>query len=539
MDKTPKVFWNLIGIGLLAACFLFAIGRMAWKAFTDRRPLDQGGQVVLRFAHWQLESGVRRAFDLAAAEYQKLHPGVKIQQLAIPEKIYVNWLITQLIGGTAPDIIEMGKGMSDERTTRYFLPTSPIVDTPNPYNQGSPLESLPLRETFIDGMESVFSTTLLEYYGVPLSAFTLRMYYNLDLLQKISGAQEIPKTYGQLARLLEQTDAYALSHGHKLYAIAASNENAPALIDKMFRSQTSTLGEKLAYDFLSSTRPPAARLAAGFVQGEWDFNDPSMRSAVTLLRHLGLHLQPGFMQVSRDDAMFNFIQGNALMIPGGSWDISSIRAQADFRIGVGMIPTPLAKEDERWPYAEGIISDESNNAAVVMAVTKESPHPDIAQDFLLFLCSFSINQMWAKESGWLPAVNNAQMGPEAQVFMPNLEGFTGGFSPGFSGADTKRILSTSMSLAVNPGGSVDKFITHLNQAFPSALLSDLERNAIGSRINSQRADTIGIALQMLAASGNTQALDKLPILLEGSSGTDRGYYYGLKTIDLIKNSKAP
>ena len=520
-------------MAFVAIFFLLAGARTLWNSLSPRLDPDSP-QIVIRFAHWQLEGGVRRAFDLAAAEYMKLHPHIRVEQLSIPDKIYVNWLITQLIGGTAPDIVQMGKGMSDERTTRYFNPTSPLAGKPNPYNQGTPLESTPLQETFIDGMESVFSTTLLEHYGIPLSAFTLRMYYNADLLEEITGSRQLPKTYGELSQVLEQTVDYSKRTNKRIYPIAASMDNAPALIDKVFRSQTAGLGERLAHDFLPSTRPPTARLAIAWANGEWDFNDPSMRASVALLRHLGGHLQPGFMQVSRDDAMFNFIQGNALMMPGGSWDYSSIRAEADFPVSVGMIPTPLPNEDPRWPYAPGIITDESADASVVLAVTKESPHPDIAQDFLLFLCSQKINELWARESGWLPATLGADPGKESKVFMPYLQGFTGGFPPGFSGADTKRVVQTSIGLAANPSGSVDKFVNHLNSEFQNALKADLQRNAIATQINSQRGDTVSLALFVLASQGDPVAAEKLTIQLEGSSATDRGYQLGKKALNLLK-----
>jgi hypothetical protein len=169
-----------------------------------------------------------------------------------------------------------------------------------------------------------------------------------------------------------------------------------------------------------------------------------------------------------------------------------------------------------------------------MAVTKESQNPEIAQDFLLFLCSLTTNEMWAQESGWLPAVNGAKIGTTSQSFMPNLEGFTGGFSPGFSGADTKRVIQTSIGLAVNPSGSVDKFTNHLNAEFRNALASDLERNAIAAKINSQRADTVSLALYVLSQNGDASAADKLAIQLEGMSATDRGYQLGLKAIKLLK-----
>ena len=49
---------NGIGIGLLAVCFVVAVGRVLW-------PTERGSTgrdvVTIRIAHWQLEGGVREA----------------------------------------------------------------------------------------------------------------------------------------------------------------------------------------------------------------------------------------------------------------------------------------------------------------------------------------------------------------------------------------------------------------------------------------------------------------------------------------------
>jgi hypothetical protein len=62
----------------------------------------------------------------------------------------------------------------------------------------------------------------------------------------------------------------------------------------------------------------------------------------------------------------------------------------------------------------------------------------------------------------------------------------------------------------------------------------LERNAIAAKINSQRADTVSLALYVLSKNGDASAADKLAIQLEGMSATDRGYQLGLKAIKLLK-----
>src|SRR5207253_9887425 len=136
---------------------------MDWHPKTWNNPR----QITIRFAHWQLENGPRDAFEKIAAEYSKLHPGISVEQLPIPERIYPNWFITQLVGGMAPDLIQIGKGSNDERLTRFFTPLSDLASSPNPYNKGTDLEGVPMRETLFDGMEGGFVQNLIEFYAVP------------------------------------------------------------------------------------------------------------------------------------------------------------------------------------------------------------------------------------------------------------------------------------------------------------------------------------------------------------------------------------
>src|SRR5439155_13312137 len=131
-------------------------------------------------------------------------PEVTVEQLPIPERIYPNWFITQLVGKTAPDLIQLGKGSNDERLTRYFTPLSDLASSPNPYNKGTDLEGVPMRETLFDGMEGGFVQNLIEYYGVPISGASIRVFYNLDLLRAITGREVMPAAYEELVAVCRQ-----------------------------------------------------------------------------------------------------------------------------------------------------------------------------------------------------------------------------------------------------------------------------------------------------------------------------------------------
>ena len=66
-----------------------------------------GKDVTIRFAHFELEVGVREALDSLARTYEREHPHVNVEQIAVPQQFYKQWIRTQLVGGIPPDIIEV------------------------------------------------------------------------------------------------------------------------------------------------------------------------------------------------------------------------------------------------------------------------------------------------------------------------------------------------------------------------------------------------------------------------------------------------
>lgn len=285
-DTRRDVILNTIGFGLLIVCFAVALGRIAWLRAARASAQDGQPVVTLRIGHWQLESGLREAFDAIGREFERLNPGVRVEQIPVPERIFPNWLITQLVGGTAPDLIALGYGLTEERLARFFLPISDLADRPNPWNAGTDLEGVPLRETFLDGMDGGYFPALLEFYGVPLAVHTIRMYYNLDLLREITGEEKLPATFAELLELAKKAEDFSRRTGRPVIPIAGSKYNSPILMGRLFVSQTEGLGERLAYDFLAN-RPSQTFIAEGLAAGLWSVDSAEVRAGLSLLRAAG------------------------------------------------------------------------------------------------------------------------------------------------------------------------------------------------------------------------------------------------------------
>ena len=100
----PKLWGSNFAVALLIAAFAYS-GSMVWKH--HREDAANSEVEVIRLAHWQLEPGMREAFDAIIADYEALHPNVRVKQVNIPGRVWRQWLRTQLVGGNPPDLIEV------------------------------------------------------------------------------------------------------------------------------------------------------------------------------------------------------------------------------------------------------------------------------------------------------------------------------------------------------------------------------------------------------------------------------------------------
>src|SRR5690606_16302753 len=92
-----------------------------WHVFVRSHAAPRSDRVTIRIGHWLMHAGMRESFDEAIQNYEKLHPDIHIEQIAVPIRAWSAWVRTQLVGETAPDIT--GQLNIDEALlSRHFLP---------------------------------------------------------------------------------------------------------------------------------------------------------------------------------------------------------------------------------------------------------------------------------------------------------------------------------------------------------------------------------------------------------------------------------
>lgn len=435
-----------VGPLLLIAAFAVALGRVLTLEGGVRDP----GKIVLRIAHFQMETGVREAVDLVAREYEKLHPGVEIQQIVIGERGYGSWVTTRLVGGTAPDLVAMGgmdRSLIVPLLQRYFLPLSSEIAKPNPYNRGTPLEGVPWKNTFYDDMESgasgagssggCFIPELMDYYRIPSSAFTLRLFYNKELLREATGLEAPPAGFQEFIAACEQIKDYGARRARHLYPIAgtAARFNTRILWSRFEQAVNSTFLPVSDANRDSDLNSEESIIA--LVGGAVDFRDPRVEAMFKGRACYNRQFQPGFYAADRMDAAFLFLQGRAVMIPSGSWDAGSYAQQAGFEIGVCDFPLPAAGDPEFGRFVEGPAAEELQGA-FSFSVNRTRPHTDVALDFMRFLTSRKMNALLNERAQWIPMVRGNRPIPFVAPFWPHLDGVKEGIKLDVGGLNGMR-----------------------------------------------------------------------------------------------------
>jgi raffinose/stachyose/melibiose transport system substrate-binding protein len=439
---------NALGVGLLATCYLAALVNVA-----RHRSAETQAQTI-RILHWQLELGVRdglteviRRFE-AAKRAEGLN--VRVMQIPISERAYGQYVTTQMIGETAPDLIQLGR-FPAEFYGRYFLPFSDLIAQPNPWlarrvaeweaaatlsaaeqrwlAHSRALADAPWMSSFIDSLRQLYNEQNQEYFGVGFSQVTVRMFYNRDVFRQVLGSDRPPETFGELLSACERLAAWRGPQGEAVQAIAGAGYQVGIIRNRLQISTTADLARSYDLDFDTLCDP---REMVGALLRGWTPEHPKYRAALTMMDRLARHFPRGFMALGRMDAGFAFVQGRAAMILSGSWDAQSFLKQVQdqpperrFEVGVFDLPIPSADDPDFGPYVVGRVTEANTGTVFSFGVTRFSRHADLGVEFLQFCTTPENNELLNRRAQWIPAVQGAESTEFLKAFQPNYVGHFG------------------------------------------------------------------------------------------------------------------
>ncbi len=476
--KKTRSWFNLLGLSILAFSYAMAVYHMYQvrvEEFSDE-------VATIRIVHWQLESGVRDAVDAMARKFEKDYfketgKRVKIIQIPIGERAYRQYVTTQCVGGTAPDLIEMGMGMNSSQVAKFFIPLTNILFKPNPYNKGTDLEKIAWKNTFFDGLSGSFDRLALEYYGVGLSCFTVRLFYNKRIVKEAVGSDAPPKDFREFIRICKKLNEWAREHDHKSFVPIAAAFYQANLFRWRFEN-TVLLDFCLQHDRDFDGVMFGLEPLLGYAGGDYDYSDPAIKAGQGIIYEMTNYFPPGFMQVDRMEAGFRFSQQNAAFITSGSWDAYSYIQQADFPIGICDFPLPTRSDPEVGHLVKGKITESGIKTGFRFGLTRFSKHPEVAIRFLQYLTTRKRNEEFNRIIKWLPVINGAKPHPVIKAFSPIKDGFwtcSPVGRPVGNASRGKMIYEQYLREYMEHRCTFEKYVENVDKNIPDGLASDYER----------------------------------------------------------------
>ncbi|MEY2880578.1 MAG: hypothetical protein RLZZ15_2958 [Verrucomicrobiota bacterium] len=537
----------------LAALLVTVLGLAAWAGFS-RAPVARAPAVAtIRLGHSLLHVGVREAFTALARDYERARAAagdpVRIELLDVPERAYRQWLRTQLVGGTAPDLVMLTPQEDDTLTGQYFVPLAEFIDEPNPWNAGTPLDGVRWRDTFLDGLEQAgFNFRLAGHYAVPLSTQTLRVFANRRLIARILAADAhtalrarlgpagIPRTFAEFNALCAAARAHAAATGEALVPMAGygagTAAGSPPFFDLVFSHQTQRLGHDPAWLPRGEIQASNLNALANLLDGRVDYATPALRSGLELLRHFGRLQQPGFTQQRREDALFLFSQQRALLTVAGAPEIANFRALIADAFELAVFPLPLPGPDDPvyGRFVDGPRSELDLAPGATFGVVNYHPAAQRARavDFLRYLTSHAANERFARLSGWMPCIVGARARPDTEVFLPRTEGYAGGPAHHFNHFEFRALFEHHQHLLYSETGGVDAFAAAMNPALRETARTALQRALRRSSQNIAQQDVLIAANHRLAtayAGTNPAAPRRLDLMIDSAVGNEADYHY--------------
>jgi raffinose/stachyose/melibiose transport system permease protein len=357
------------------------------------------------------------AFTQLARRFEALHPGVRVEFLKNPVGEYRTWMITQLRGGTAPDIMWAHSSWTNE-DARYgwFLNLDPYLDQSNPYVAPGQRGAVHWRDAFYPDATNAKRGPDGHLYSLPIDQVETAIFYNQDLFER-AGVKP-PKTWAEFIAIQERLRRAGIIP----FEMTAGAEMVPSwaravLLDQLWADRLPQMDVRRSSQggFPGVDQQEFVRACR---KGIFSARDRRYRELLRLLKQWSRYWQPGSLG-NLDNRLFRL--GRAAMFWNGSWYAPQIERDPmrTFRYGIFTVP-PLTREST--PYAlpgkggadgHGTVRGVGGATSIQYAVTQmavTAGKADLAVDFLRFITA------------------PRQLGPlvsEAGLFLPNVIGLPG------------------------------------------------------------------------------------------------------------------
>jgi raffinose/stachyose/melibiose transport system substrate-binding protein len=327
--------------------------------------------VKLTFWSWRPED--KWAYDRMIKVFEGKNPGIKVEFMPFRSTEYNTILSSALTGGKGPDIIHLRAygGLETFAAPGYL---APLDFDKVPELRRFPLQTMVGARSRKDG----------KIYGVPFATQTLIVFYNKKIFQQ--HGVSVPKTWDGflgMMKTLKDKGVTPLANGGK---------------------------EGWTLEFLAGVVAPnfygGSTFYEAVTRGQTTFRDPTYTNALAKMLELRPYMPQGFMGVDYPTMQQLFLNEQAAMFIGGSWEIGFFKAQ-NKNLDFGVFALPPEKADQ-VPWV-------SSFADGNYGVNAKTQHLDAATKFVRFTATQEFGQMFTDMLAQISAV------PGVQIKDPNLQ----------------------------------------------------------------------------------------------------------------------
>jgi raffinose/stachyose/melibiose transport system substrate-binding protein len=382
-----------------------------------------GGSIIdpdekrIIIGHWQLEDGFRQGMDKIIKDYEAMKAAqgqkVRVIQSTVPGRGYQQWFVTQMISGNPSDIIMMR--CSSQMKAQYMVPLSDYIGEPNPYNKGTPLEGIPWKDTFVDGMNSSLDPVYADYFGIGSFFHVMRVYVNKDLLVKATGSDKMPQTFDEWMDCCRKMREYGEKEQTPIIPIGMTGVGKGMLLG-LFIQYFSQLNGHIN-DFGSEFGSwEAESIFPLIAEGKLDWR--RLLAVVNIIKEAGKNFSDGFITADQEQVKFLFFAGKVGFYFQGTWDAWSMIKNSPFEVDIISIPV-IGPKNTYHKYFTGEISEQGVGVGGQFGIPKAGKNFDLSLDFLRYMTSYEANQeMMMEYCKWPPAVIKAEYEGIMKKFEP-------------------------------------------------------------------------------------------------------------------------
>lgn len=337
-------------VGTVAAGAALAIVTTAIPA------VAQDGQEVSVWS-WRIED--QSAYETMFAAFTAENPGITVKFEPTVDTEYETRLTTALQAGKGPDIAQLKPYGELQPLVKagYIEPLDGVVSGLTDFYP-----------TALDGARSVDDGKV---YGVPYALPNMGVYYNTKIFADNGIA--VPTTYAEFLAACEKLKAAGVTP----IAAGGANGTAWALEIMIGVVGPDTYGGDEFWNEMMS--------------GKANFTDPRFVAVLQRLQDLYPYLPSGFEGVDYTTATQMFLNEQAAMFMGGSWENGSFKIQnPDLAFSI----FPFPPDDASQPAITSSFADGS------YGLVKGSAHRDAALKVLEFMASPEWAQLYADNLGW-------------------------------------------------------------------------------------------------------------------------------------------